>query len=98
MSEAAILLDDRPAGRVQTERRKSGGFPGGPLVLLIEDDPDAIEILSEWFDWNGFRVDAATTGLDGIHLAEDDHPDVIVLDMNLPDMDGMSVARRLQES
>ena len=67
-----------------------------PHVLLIEDEPDAAEVLARYLQRDGLRVSAATTGHEGLKLAHADPPDLLLLDLILPDQDGMEVFRRFR--
>jgi signal transduction histidine kinase/DNA-binding response OmpR family regulator len=77
------------------------GFPpvvatGQPTVLVIEDDPAAGELLRVHLDGAGYTVLLATTGRQGIAWAAHAHPDAILLDILLPDIDGWEVMQRLK--
>jgi len=68
-----------------------------PLVLVIEDEPQMLRFLRPALQGNGYRVHEATTGEDGIRQASMRAPDVVLLDLGLPDIDGLDVTRRLRE-
>jgi two-component system KDP operon response regulator KdpE len=68
-----------------------------PLVLLIEDEPQMRRFLRAALGANGLRLVEAETGADGIRQAAARAPDVVLLDLGLPDMDGVEVTRRLRE-
>jgi len=65
-------------------------------LLLIEDNPDLVENLSDFFEERGHTVDIAYDGLAGLRFALDNVYDVIVLDLTLPRMDGLEVCTRLR--
>lgn len=65
-------------------------------VLLVDDEPDIIEFLSYNLKRNGFEVYAASNGLDAIELAQRVKPEMILLDIMMPKMDGMAVCRQLR--
>jgi two-component system cell cycle response regulator DivK len=67
-----------------------------PLILIVDDARDNREGYAEYLRFCGFRVAEAGTGRDALDKAERSHPDVIVLDMRLPDIDGTEVSRRLR--
>jgi two-component system, OmpR family, KDP operon response regulator KdpE len=71
--------------------------PPEPLVLLIEDEPQMLRFLRPALQGHGFRIREAMTGQDGIREASSRTPDVVLLDLGLPDMDGLEVTRRLRE-
>ncbi len=64
-------------------------------LLIVEDDPNLSELLSEYFGRQGFQVETADWGEDAVKLCLDDPPHLALLDINLPDIDGFEVARRL---
>jgi len=64
-------------------------------VLVIEDDLEINELLGEYLGLEGIQYLQATTGEAGIHIAGRDHPDAVILDLMLPDIDGFEVARTL---
>ncbi len=66
-------------------------------VLLVEDHADLAETVGEYLEATGYRVDYAADGLIAVHLASQNRYDVIVLDVMLPGMDGISVCRHLRE-
>lgn len=68
-----------------------------PTVLLIEDEPQIRRFLRVTLTANGYRLLEATTGEDGLLQAAMRQPEVILLDLGLPDLDGLEVTRRLRE-
>ena len=68
-----------------------------PLILLIEDEAPIHRFLGASLPAHGFRLLGAETGKDGLARAADHNPDVILLDLGLPDVDGLEVTRRLRE-
>jgi two-component system cell cycle response regulator DivK len=67
-----------------------------PLVLIVDDARDNREGYAEYLRFCGFRVAEAATGNEALEKAQRCAPDVIVLDMRLPDIDGTEVSRRLR--
>jgi two-component system, OmpR family, response regulator len=66
-------------------------------LLVVEDEPNIRELLSTSLRFAGFEVHTAGDGASALKLAESERPDLLVLDVMLPDMDGFSVTRRLRE-
>jgi CheY-like chemotaxis protein len=67
------------------------------LVLIVDDDDDIREVAAAALELvDGFRVETAASGLDAIRQAEDLRPDVILLDVMMPGMDGLETAVRLK--
>ena len=66
-------------------------------ILVIEDDPGIARIIGLYLERDGHRVTAVGDGLTGLRAARDSDPDLIVLDLMLPRLDGMEVCRTLRE-
>jgi two-component system KDP operon response regulator KdpE len=66
-------------------------------VLFIDDELQMRRLIHACLDRNGYEVLEAATGEEGINAAIDKQPGIIILDLGLPDMDGMEVLRRLRE-
>jgi two-component system KDP operon response regulator KdpE len=69
----------------------------GLQVLVIDDEVQIRRFLRISLEANGYRLHEAATGSDGILKAAQFRPDIVILDMGLPDMDGLDVLRRLRE-
>ena len=67
-------------------------------ILYIEDNPDNMTLVQRALEARGYRLLKAMRGLDGVAIAESEQVDLILLDINLPDIDGYEVARRLRSS
>jgi len=67
-------------------------------VLYIEDNPDNMRLVQRALESRGYHLLQAKTGVAGVTLAENEEVDLILLDINLPDIDGYEVARRLRSS
>ncbi len=68
-----------------------------PLVLVIEDDPPIRRFISAALAAHGYEVVEAATGKAALALAPDRPPDLVILDLGLPDMEGVDVLKRLRE-
>ena len=68
-----------------------------PTLLVVEDDENISTMINEHFSRAGYIVKTAEDGLAGIQVALTDHPDVVVLDLMLPKIDGLAVCRELRE-
>ncbi len=66
-------------------------------VLIVEDDKDFLWILRQALDHQAFSVIYALDGEEGVKLAEKEHPDLIIMDILLPKMDGISAAKKIKE-
>lgn len=67
-------------------------------LLVVDDEPNIRELLSTSLRFAGFDVVSAANGADALRLAEQNDPDLLVLDVMLPDMDGFTVTRRLRQA
>jgi PleD family two-component response regulator len=65
-------------------------------ILIVEDDPDVAEMLNAYFRVQGYEVFTVNWGEDGVRAGQTVSPDIIILDIRLPDIDGFEVARRLR--
>ena len=70
----------------------------GHTILYIEDNPDNMLLVQRALESRGYRLLKAINGVDGISMAEGNMVDLILLDINLPDIDGYEVAKRLRKS
>jgi two-component system, OmpR family, KDP operon response regulator KdpE len=71
--------------------------PLKPAALVIDDELQIRRLLRVCLEANGYRVSEAATGKDGIAEAAQHPPDVVILDLGLPDMEGVAVLKRLRE-
>jgi two-component system OmpR family response regulator len=69
-----------------------------PLVLAVDDEEHITELVAMALGYNGFDVERAATGREALAAVERRRPDLIVLDVMLPDLDGFEVARRLRQA
>jgi CheY-like chemotaxis protein len=112
MGEAALVFlgegeDNHSKGRLARGARAGrhlsavGARPGEAdgrrlTVLVVEDDPSMQLLCSYNLEASGFRVLSATTGHEGVKLASSEKPDLVLLDVMLPDLGGFEVAERLR--
>src|SRR5438105_13768376 len=67
-----------------------------PRVLVVDDYPDAREMYTEYLEFSGFDVVEAGNGIEALQRAVDMTPDIILMDLSLPVMDGWEATRRLK--
>jgi two-component system, cell cycle response regulator DivK len=70
----------------------------GSNILYIEDNPDNMMLVKRALESRGYTLLQAMNGLTGVSMAETEDIDLILLDINLPDIDGYEVARRIRSS
>jgi CheY-like chemotaxis protein len=69
-----------------------------PVVLVIEDNEQNLYLMRFLLEKNGFTVVEATDGLKGVEMAKETKPNLILLDIQLPRMDGYAVAREIRKN
>lgn len=72
-------------------------LPDQPLVLIVDDEPQIRRLLTVTLEANAYRVLSAASGQEGLVLAAQHRPALVVLDIGLPDLSGQEVLRRLRE-
>jgi len=92
----AELRDSRLASEPAAEARTTPVPAGAPLVLVIDDDPDARELMQRFLGKEGYRTVCASDGDEGLLMARELHPDLITLDVMMPRVDGWSVLAALK--
>src|SRR5438067_13808141 len=75
--------------KIESEDRK-------PRVLVVDCYPDAREMYSEYLEYCGFEVVQAANGMEALQRAIETQPDIILMDLSLPVMDGWEATRRLK--
>jgi PAS domain S-box-containing protein len=67
-----------------------------PRILMVDDDPEILTVYSRLLGLGGYEVLTASTGQEGLHVARQRRPDVVLLDVMLPDMSGIEVCRQIK--
>jgi CheY-like chemotaxis protein len=70
--------------------------PGQRTLLVVDDQPDIVKLITKIFEARGMRVIAGRDGREALDMVAKDRPDVILLDLDLPAIDGWEVCRRLK--
>jgi DNA-binding response OmpR family regulator len=79
------------------QQRLEGGQFMVTRILLVEDDPDTIEIIQLYLENEGYEVNVATDGLEALRQSKVLNPDLVLLDLMLPKVDGMEVCRLIRK-
>jgi DNA-binding response OmpR family regulator len=66
-------------------------------VLIVDDDPDIVRLVRYNLSHSGYEVQSAGTGREALELVQKQPPDLVVLDVMLPDVDGLEVCRTLRQ-
>jgi CheY-like chemotaxis protein len=72
--------------------------PTRKSVLIVDDEPDVVTYLSRWFEDRGFATLTAQNGIEAMERAAKDRPDLITLDMSMPERSGVKVFKQLKET
>lgn len=67
-------------------------------ALIIEDNPDNMVLITRFLEKSGYQTLKATTGLEGVEIALKERPDFILLDIQLPDIEGTEVLMKIKDS
>src|SRR3954452_21074008 len=86
------LASAEPAARIASMAEESHG-----TVLVVDDEPTIVEIVARYIERAGFEAYQAMDGQEALRLADLHRPDLVVLDLMLPGLDGIEVMRRLHE-
>jgi two-component system, cell cycle response regulator len=66
-------------------------------VLIVDDEPDTLEIIRRLLQFEGFEILTAPTGEEGVKKVEEEHPEVVLMDISLPGIDGNEAVRRIKK-
>jgi CheY-like chemotaxis protein len=80
----------------ETANKKVAAGGAAPLVLVVDDFQDNREMYAEYLEFSGYRVQVATNGQEALDRAFVEAPDLIVMDLSLPVLDGWEATRRLK--
>jgi two-component system cell cycle response regulator DivK len=82
----------------RTTKKQGGHLMSDVHILYIEDEPGNRMLVRRILEAEGFFVSEATNGLSGLEIATQTKPDLILLDINLPEIDGYDLAKRFRET
>jgi CheY-like chemotaxis protein len=83
----------RPSSRRCRNRR----LPKLPRILVVDDNRDSADTLALWLELHGYQVRALYTGLSALQAAMQFQPDMVLLDLHLPAMDGYEIAKAIRQ-
>lgn len=67
-------------------------------ILIVEDEADIAQLVKLYLEKDGFRPTIAKTGVEGLKLVKADRPDMVILDLMLPEMDGLEICKKIRTS
>jgi len=67
-------------------------------ILIVEDEVDIAQLVKLYLEKDGFRPTIAKTGVEGLKLVKADRPDMVILDLMLPEMDGLEICKKIRTS
>jgi CheY-like chemotaxis protein len=91
------LRETRRCAQPQEKNLSSANLQGSNVVLVVDDDPDILEALSEILEAEGFEIRRARNGKEALDRLEPDPPQLILLDLMMPVMDGWEFAQRMRQ-
>lgn len=72
------------------------GLNAAPRILVVDDVPDTLKLLTNWLELHGYHTIEAANGFQALQVASEQHPDLILLDVMMPQIDGIETCRRLK--
>ena len=72
--------------------------PTPKKILIVEDEEDIAQLVKLYLEKDGFRTTIVTTGVEGLKLIKIDRPDMVVLDLMLPEMDGLEICKKIRSA
>jgi CheY-like chemotaxis protein len=85
-----------PDQRAHSDGHNGNGKPHGRRIVLVEDPADNRKLLTRWLELKGHIIHSAPDGLAGVALVEREQPEIALVDIGLPKIDGYEVARRIR--
>lgn len=95
-SSKSRLVDRSGRARTYHSSREGRNVADKARIMIVEDDPDLSELLQNFFTVQGYEVLSAAWGEEGVRLTREYAPDLVMLDIRLPDIDGYEVCRRIR--
>jgi CheY-like chemotaxis protein len=79
------------------EKFKSNKEISPARILVVDDEPDCLSIIRCRLEWSHYEVITASNGAEGLQIAENENPDIVLLDTNMPVMDGHEMLERMRK-
>jgi CheY-like chemotaxis protein len=102
MAQRLAERDDGTSGKPRRGAKAAWRGPErrvnvAPVVLIVDDEPDQLDVYRQGLEFAGYRVAVAGGGTVALDMALAAHPDVIIMDLAMPGMDGFEATRRIKE-
>jgi two-component system response regulator MprA len=91
-----MVAYDCPDG--QTRNTRAADVGQSMRILVVDDDPEIVSFLKRGLTYEGYTVDTAGNGAEALAKARDAEPDLVILDIMMPGMDGLEVSKRLRQA
>jgi two-component system, OmpR family, alkaline phosphatase synthesis response regulator PhoP len=92
----ALGLSKRSATPTTKGRSRAMGSAAAKKILVVEDDKDILQLVKLYLENEGFRTITAANGAEALKQVKAEHPDLLVLDLMLPEIDGLEVCKKLR--
>ena len=92
-----MSMSEHPDGAEGAKTPERQGNANGKLILIVEDDRLSMTLLSDFLSAHGYTVLKTSEGSEAINLARDEQPDLILMDIRLPGINGFDVTRLLKQ-
>ena len=95
-SNQLIVIDPEPMIAETESKQKNVSSGSPPLILLVEDNQANVDMMSEYLTSIGYQIVIAYNGLQGLERAKETHPDLILMDIQMPELDGLETLKQIR--
>lgn len=92
------MAESRPVNAKRMKRSSPLHPPANPRILVVDDEPGVVSLLKDYLQQHGFRVAGAANGRQALSVAAEFRPDLVVLDIMMPEMDGTAFLREYRKT
>lgn len=93
-----VSLDQRPPESLQPDRPTALGYRSaqGPVIVVVDDESDMVDLLETCLGTQGYLVMGASRGDEALEIIEEEKPELVILDVAMPGMNGIEVLQRIR--